>query len=180
MKEVIKEVIVVEGAHDSARLKEFFDCETIITGGLGMRDGVLEEIQAAKDRCGVIVFTDPDGPGAKIRRWIDEAVPGCKHAYVMKEEARTTRKVGVEHASYEVLKEALDHTVEWQNDKTEESIRAADFYELGLLGTDRSEALRKNVAKAFHIGHGSAKTLRQSLNKLGITKEEVENRLKNE
>ena len=83
MKEVIKEVIVVEGAHDSARLKEFFDCETIITGGLGMRDGVLEEIQAAKDRCGVIVFTDPDGPGAKIRRWIDEAVPGCKHAYVM-------------------------------------------------------------------------------------------------
>ncbi|MBP3868933.1 MAG: ribonuclease M5 [Solobacterium sp.] len=180
MKEVIKEVIVVEGAHDSARLKEFFDCETIITGGLGMRDGVLEEIQAAKDRCGVIVFTDPDGPGAKIRRWIDEAVPGCKHAYVMKEEARTTRKVGVEHASYEVLKEALDHTVEWQNDKTEESIRAADFYELGLLGTDRSEALRKKVAKAFHIGHGSAKTLRQSLNKLGITKEEVENRLNNE
>ena len=180
MKEVIKEVIVVEGAHDSARLKEFFECETIITGGLGMRDGVLEEIQAAKDRCGVIVFTDPDGPGAKIRRWIDEAVPGCKHAYVMKEEARTTRKVGVEHASYEVLKEALDHTVEWQNDKTEESIRAADFYELGLLGTDRSEALRKKVAKTFHIGHGSAKTLRQSLNKLGITKEEVENRLKNE
>ena len=48
MKEVIREVIVVEGTHDSARLKEFFDCETIVTGGLGMRDGVLEAIKAAQ------------------------------------------------------------------------------------------------------------------------------------
>lgn len=180
MKEVIREVIVVEGTHDSARLKEFFDCETIVTGGLGMRDGVLEAIKAARDRTGVIVFTDPDGPGAKIRRWIDEAVPGCKHAYVMKEDAHTKHKVGVEHASYEVLKEALDHTVEWQNGRTQETITAADFCELGLLGGEHSEALRRKTAKAFHIGHGSAKTLRQSLNKLGITKEELENRLKDE
>ena len=62
----------------------------------------------------------------------------------------------------------------------QETITAADFCELGLLGGEHSEALRKKTAKAFHLGHGSAKTLRQSLNKLGITKEELENRLKDE
>ncbi len=180
MKPVIKEVIVVEGTHDSMRLKQFFDCETIVTGGLGMRDGVMEEIRNAKERCGVIVFTDPDGPGAKIRRWIDEAVPGCAHAFVMKEDARTTRKVGIEHAPYEVLKEALDHLVTWENRKAEETITAADFYELGLLGNAASEERRKQIARAFHIGLGSAKTMRQSLNKMRIAKEEIRNVLEDE
>ena len=180
MKPVIKEVIVVEGTHDSTRLKQFFDCETIVTGGLAKKDAILEQIKAAKERCGVIVFTDPDGPGAKIRRWIDEAVPGCAHAFVMKEDARTTRKVGIEHAPYEVLKEALDHLVTWVEREPEERITAADFYELGLLGSEHSEENRKQIARAFYIGMGSAKTMRQSLNKMGINKEMIREQLKNE
>ena len=141
---------------------------------------ILEQIKAAKERCGVIVFTDPDGPGAKIRRWIDEAVPGCAHAFVMKEDARTTRKVGIEHAPYEVLKEALEHLVTWVDSDSNESITAADFYELGLLGSANSEENRKRIARAFHIGMGSAKTMRQSLNKMGITKEMIREQLKDE
>ena len=180
MKPGIKEVIVVEGTHDSTRLKEFFDCETIVTGGLAKKDKILEQIKAAKERCGVIVFTDPDGPGAKIRRWIDEAVPGCAHAFVMKEDARTKRKVGIEHAPFEVLKEALDHLVTWGEPQSDESITAADFYELGLLGSEQSEENRKKAARAFHIGMGSAKTMRQSFNKMGITKEMIREQLKDE
>ena len=179
MKPVIQEVIVVEGTHDAARLKTFFDCETIVTGGMGMRDGVLERIRDARRHGDVIIFTDPDGPGAKIRRWVDEAVPGCRHAFVMKEDARTSRKVGVEHASYEVLKEALDHAVTW-TEADRETISAAEFSELGLLGGTNSEERRTKVARAFHIGQGSAKALRKSLNRLGITKEEVENVLVHE
>ena len=174
MKPVIQETIVVEGTHDSENLKKYFSCETIVTGGLGMRYGVMEEIKAAKQRTGVIIFTDPDGPGAKIRRWIDEAVPGCKHAFVLKENARTKRKVGIEHASYEVLKEALDHTVTWLDNDAEEIISPADMYMLGLSGGKDSEAKRNVLAGKLHIGFSNASTMRKRLNRIGISREEIE------
>ncbi len=177
MKPVIKEVIVVEGSHDSARLKLFFDCETIVTHGLGMKDSVIEQVREAKQRCGVIIFTDPDEPGRKIRARIDQAVPGCMHAFVRKEDARTTHKVGVEHASFEVLQDALQHTVTLQ-DSPQEQITAADFYELGLMGRENSEELRRFAAAKLHIGYGSAKGLRMRMNRLGVTAEELKGILK--
>ena len=172
MKPYIKEVIVVEGSHDSAHLKKYFDCETIVTGGLGIDDKVMERIKEAAKRCGVIVFTDPDGPGKMIRRKIEAAVPSCRHAYVMKADARTTHKVGVEHAPFEVLQEALANASE-QDMHTETTVTAAELYDLGLMGGNGSEEKRRLVSKAFHIGEGNAKYMRQMLCRRGITAEEI-------
>ena len=172
MKPYIKEVIVVEGIHDSAHLKKYFDCETIVTGGLGIDDHVMEQIKEAAARTGIIVFTDPDGPGKKIRRKIEAEIPDCGHAYVMKADARTTHKVGVEHASFEVLSEALSHVS--RNDMhTGTTVTMAEFCELGLIGEAGSEAKRQKVARAFHIGEGNAKYLRKMLCRRGITAEQV-------
>ena len=54
MKPYIKEVIVVEGMHDSAHLKKYFDCETIVTGGMGIDDAVMEKVKEAAGRTGII------------------------------------------------------------------------------------------------------------------------------
>ena len=179
MKPVIAQAIVVEGFHDSAHLKRYFDCETIITGGSGITEEVMDEIRAAKQRCGVIVFTDPDSPGNAIRKKIDDAVPGCAHAYVMKEDARTEYKVGVEHASCEVLLEALRHVCVFDEFK-EETISSAQFYELCLIGQEDSAMKRERLGRKLHIGYGSAKTMRTKLNRLGITEEEVRRLLEDE
>ena len=48
----------------------------------------IEEIKGLAERRGVIVFTDPDFPGGKIRHILKDKVPGCKHAYITKEEGR--------------------------------------------------------------------------------------------
>ena len=56
----IKEVIVVEGKNDDLRLKQFFDCDTIITHGLGLDDKTIEMIKEMNDKRGVILFLDPD------------------------------------------------------------------------------------------------------------------------
>ena len=56
----IKEVIVVEGHHDTNVLQQYFDCETIETNGLALSAETLELIKEAQQRCGVIIFTDPD------------------------------------------------------------------------------------------------------------------------
>ena len=80
----IKEVIVVEGRHDTSVLQQYFDCDTIETNGLSLSEETLRLIEEARDRCGVIIFTDPDHPGETIRRRINEAVKGCKNAYIAK------------------------------------------------------------------------------------------------
>ena len=79
---MIREVIVVEGKDDEAAVKKAVDAEVIITSGLGIEEKTIERICHAQQRTGVIIFTDPDFPGEKIRKMISEKVPGCKHAYL--------------------------------------------------------------------------------------------------
>lgn len=168
----IRQLIVVEGRHDSAKLKEFFVCETIETGGTSLGEEVIERIRCAKEKRGVIIFTDPDSPGNRIRNAINQAVPGCENAFIDKKLARTDRKVGIEHAEKEDLEEALANLIVYE-EKPAETITAEDLYELGLSGTEGSSALREKAGNALHIGFGNAKTMLKRLNCLGITKEEL-------
>lgn len=78
----IKEVIVVEGRDDTAKVKQAVDADTIETNGSAIDNAILQQIKHAKEKRGVIIFTDPDYPGERIRRIIDERVPGCKHAFL--------------------------------------------------------------------------------------------------
>ena len=64
----IKEVIVVEGHHDTATLKQYFDVETIETNGSAINKETLEYIKEVQAKRGVIIFTDPDYPGEKAQR----------------------------------------------------------------------------------------------------------------
>ena len=169
----LQEVIVVEGKNDTRRLQMFFDVDTIETDGYRLRPEVLALIREVNERRGVIVFTDPDTPGENLRRRINEAVPGAKNAFLLKKDARTKHKVGVEHASKEVLEEALSRFLTY-TEKKEETLSLADFQDLGLCGRADSGARRQKVAAAFPVGEVNAKTMRQRLNILGVKKEDIE------
>lgn len=175
----IQEVIVVEGKHDTQALQKIFDCDTIETGGSGLDQKVLDRIKVAKKKRGIIIFTDPDAPGNRIRDLINKKVPGCKNAFIEKNKAKTQRKVGVEHGQEEAIIEALEHLVTYM-EKPQEEITLDDFYELGLLGKKDSSYKRKIVGETFHVGYGNAKTMRHRLNCLQITKEEIEKVLTDE
>ena len=126
-------------------------------------------IRKAAENRGVIIFTDPDSPGNRIRSALNQAVPGCKNAFVQKTDARTEKKVGIEHAPFEVLDEALRHLVTYE-DSAPETISVQDMYDLGLAGSE-------NSAAKLHIGFGNARAMRQRLNRLGLDKEEVRKEL---
>ena len=172
MKKVIKELIVVEGKNDTNTLKRFFECDTIETNGLDLKEEVLDYIAFANEKRGVIVFTDPDSPGNRIRDRINKRVPTCKNAFVNKKLARTTKKVGIEHAGKQALEDALSHLVTYI-EKPKENVSVMDLYELGLLGGENSSKLREKVGTKLHLGAGNAKTMRQRINCLGIDKEEL-------
>ncbi len=171
VKKKIQEVIVVEGCHDTEKLRKYFDCDTIETGGTSLGEDVLERIKHAQKTRGVIVFTDPDSPGNRIRNAVNQYVPGCKNAFVMKKDARTDKKVGVEHAEFDVLNEALENLVTYQY--VTASLTMNDMIELGLSGNTNSSVLRDKVGEHYHIGSGNAKTMLRRMNFLHLTKEEI-------
>ena len=169
----LKEIIVVEGKNDTNVLKSYLECDTIETHGTHIGEAVLRQIRQAKEKRGVIIFTDPDYPGEHIRNTINSRIPGCKNAFIDKTRARTTRKVGVEHAAKEDILEALNHLMTY-TDELEETITQEDFLDLGLNGRADSGQRRTHIARKLYLGKANAKTLRKRLNMLQLSCEDVE------
>lgn len=171
MKPKIQEIIVVEGKHDTENLKRYFDCQTIETGGTSLDQAVLDQIAYFQQHQGVIIMTDPDTPGNQIRHQINTYVSGCKNAFVMKRDARTSKKVGIEHASFPILQQALQHLVTYC-EKTS-TITMQDLYELGLVGQKDSAEKRRLVSDQLYLGECNGKTFLHRLQYLNMTMEQL-------
>lgn len=172
----IKEVIIVEGKNDTKNLKQYFDCETIETHGTCLSKYTLKMIKKMQATRGVILFLDPDSPGEKIRNQINQAIPGCKNAFIERKKARTDKKVGVEHAKKDDLIAALSNCMTYDKTITQE-ITMQDMYQLHLMGHELSSYLRERIGNYYCVGKTNAKTLLQRLNMLHLTKEELERRV---
>ena len=92
---IIQETIVVEGKDDETAVKKAVKAEIITTSGFGIKESVFEQIKWANEKNGVIVFTDPDWAGEKIRERINRKIPGCKNAYLSQDEADRKGNIGV-------------------------------------------------------------------------------------
>lgn len=164
----IKEIIVVEGKSDTALLKELFEVDTIETHGLALDKKTLELIKEANKTRGVIVLTDPDFPGKKIRDQIQTVVPNCKHAFVSKKDAAGKKKLGIAEANKEAVVLALENMVSFDVDN--QSITWHEFIDLDIIGNKQRRLL---VYDLFNLGYGNVKTLFKRLNMVGISKEDV-------
>lgn len=164
----IKEIIVVEGKSDTALLKELFEVDTIETHGLALDKKTLELIKEANKTRGVIVLTDPDFPGKKIRDQIQTVVPNCKHAFVSKKDATGKKKLGIAEANKEAVVLALENMVSFDVDN--QSITWHEFIDLDIIGNKQRRLL---VYDLFNLGYGNVKTLFKRLNMVGISKEDV-------
>ena len=172
---MFKEVIVVEGRDDTRRLKEVYpEVETIETNGSAINQEVLDRIKVLQEQRGVIVFTDPDFPGNKIRQAVMQYVPDCKHAHLQKGDAiaKNGRGLGVEHASDEAIKEALANLITPKNTVVEE-IESQFLFDFGLIGHSNSAKVRERLSQVLGIGYVNGKQLQKRLMMFGITKQQV-------
>lgn len=169
---MIKEIIVVEGKDDVTAVKRAVDAELIITHGFGFPEDLMERIQNAQERRGVIIFTDPDYAGETIRRKISDKVKGCKHAFLPKELALKGDNIGIENASPESIKDALEKVREETEHRTE--FTNADMHYYSLVGESNSQDRRDKLGKTLGIGYGNAKQFLKRLNNYGVTREEFE------
>ena len=178
-KKKIYEVVVVEGKDDTANLKRFYDVDTYENRGSAISEEDLARIDRLNDLRGVIVFTDPDYNGERIRKLIMQAVPTAKHAFLNRGEAvpkskTKGRSLGVEHASYEDLEKALSSVMGYYDDEETFDITASDLMRLGLtMGID-SRQRREYLGEELRIGYTNGKQLLKRLRLFGVTLAEVE------
>ena len=104
---MIKEVLIVEGKMDVAAIDKAVDADCIITDGFKLNRRTLANIKAAYERRGIIIFTDPDSAGERIRKFLTSKFPNAKHAYVPRIEATANDDIGIEQASPESIRTAL-------------------------------------------------------------------------
>lgn len=167
----IKEIIVVEGKDDTVAVRRAVEADTIETNGSAINEETIERIKLAKETRGVIILTDPDFPGEKIRKTIAEHVPGCKHAFLPKQSAlsKKGKGVGVEYATVEAIRHALEHVyeeaVEW-----EEEITLDDLLAAGLIGGALAKARRQRLGQLLKIGYTNGKQLYKRLQMFRISK----------
>ena len=167
----IKEVIVVEGRDDEVAVKRAVNAEIITTSGFGITEKTIERIKYAKAKCGIIIFTDPDFAGEQIRKRLDKSVPGCKHAFLPREEARKGDNIGIENANDASIINGLMKS-RCSMEEPVELFTKSDLVDCGLVGDPDSTSRRDRLGKILGIGYGNGKAFLKRLNKFGISREE--------
>lgn len=168
---MIKEVLVVEGKMDVVAIDKAVEADCIITEGFNLKPKALDAIEKAYKKRGIIIMTDPDSAGERIRRFLTKRFPGAKHAFIPKEDATANNDIGIEQASPEAIRTALAkvRTMDWEPTN---NFSGADLLKAGISGFPAASEKRARLGAVLGIGYANAKTFLHRLNNYGITRQE--------
>lgn len=159
----IKETVLVEGIYDKIKLSGFIDSLIFVTGGFSVFNNkkAQQSIRTLAEKTGIVILTDSDSAGLKIRNFVKQLVPKeqVRHAYIPeifgKEKRKTSYSkeglLGVEGISEEIVIDALVKSGctisgEAGGKRNPGNITKADFCRLGLSGGIGSSELRCRLA----------------------------------
>lgn len=170
---MIKEVLVVEGKMDVVAIDKAVEADCIITEGFNLKPQALDSIAKAYQKRGIIIMTDPDSAGERIRRFLTKRFPEAKHAFIPKEDATANNDIGIEQASPEAIRTALAkvRTMDWEPTN---NFTGADLLKAGISGSPEASEKRAKLGAVLGIGYANAKTFLQRLNHYGITRQEFQ------
>ena len=170
---MLKEVLIVEGKMDTVAVQRALDCETIETGGFALRPETLRQIEAAYKKRGIIILTDPDGSGERIRKFLTERFPQAGQAFVPKKDAMVPGDVGIEQAKPDAILAALAK-VRHEQFSPQQTFTATDLQAHGLSGAPDASERRARLGEMLGIGYGTAKKFLRRLNTYGVTRAEFD------
>ena len=160
----ISQAIIVEGKYDKIKLSSVVDAVIIVTDGFGIfRDTEkLELIRYYARKTGIIILTDSDSAGRKIRGYIKGAVNDGQiiNVYIpdvfgkekRKEKPSAEGKLGVEGIDKNILLESFRKSgIHSEVSTRKKDITRYTLYELGLSGGKDSKQLRENLQKKLGL-----------------------------
>lgn len=185
--------VIVEGKYDKIRLSSLLNALIIETDGFGIFSDEEKRrfIKKAALEKGLIIITDSDAAGFKIRNYIlniaknadiiNVYIPDVYGKEKRKSEASKEGKIGVEGMSTAALEEALRKSgffEEKKKDADTSPITNADLFEAGITGGDNSAKKRREFL--ISLGFPSrltGGTLIKALNSF-LTREEFYKKIK--
>ncbi len=183
----IKEAVIVEGKYDKIKLSSIINAVIIPTNGFNIfkNKETVELVKFYAEHTGIIIMTDSDAAGFKIRSYIKSVVKNGRiiNVYipdVFGKEKRKTKpsaegKLGVEGISKDLIIEAFEKAgVAASANSAKGNITKADLFEYGLTGGNNSSVYRKVILKALGLpGMLSANGMLEVINTM-MNKEEFE------
>ncbi|MBQ5822802.1 MAG: DUF4093 domain-containing protein, partial [Selenomonadaceae bacterium] len=112
----------------------------------------------------------------RIRRFLTKRFPEAKHAFVPREDATANNDIGIEQASPEAIRKALEkvRTMDWEPKNT---FTGADLLRAGVSGGAAASQRRAQLGAILGVGYANAKTFLLRLNHYGVTREEFDRAL---
>lgn len=158
--------VIVEGKYDKIRLSNFLDTVIIETDGFRIfsdkeKKAFIRNLAKTK---GIIVMTDSDSAGFRIRNFIrniasDGEVINVYIPDVFGKEKRKTEpskegKLGVEGLSDKIITEALSKAGVFHSETKESTARqvtVTDLFEDGFTGSDNSREKKQMLLKSLAL-----------------------------
>lgn len=173
---MIKEVIIVEGRDDEAVIKKAVDADVIQTHGYSYGKKLKERLKRIAKERGIIILTDPDYVGKRIRKDLASEIPEAKHAFLPRGKAIKGDDIGVENATPVDVKKAIEKAKpEYQN--LVEEFTKQDMMKYGLTGRPNSSEIREKLAEVLGLEYGNAKHFLTKLNSFKVKRDDLEKAL---
>jgi len=166
----ISEVIIVEGKHDVDKLKSIVEADFIITNGSEISEETLKMIEEISKKREIIIFTDPDFQGERIRKIVSSRVKNAKHAFIEKSKAQGKRNLGVEFANKDDILKSLGDLKER---KVNKELTWSEFLSLDIVLHKNAKQIRNELAKCLNLGVVNNKQLFKRLNMFGYSKNSI-------
>lgn len=162
---------MVEGKMDVVAVDKAVEADCIITEGFNLNPRTLKNIEQAYKKRGIIILTDPDSAGERIRLYLTRRFPKAKHAFVPVKDATDNDDIGIEQARPEAIRKALEkvRTLDWEPTN---NFAGGDLIVNNLTGAADAGARRARLGELLGLGFANAKTFLKRLNHYGVTKEE--------
>jgi len=170
----INEIIVVEGRDDITAIKRVVDAHIIALNGFSaLSKKTINKIVELSKNNDLILFTDPDFAGKKIRDTLKRYIPKIKHAFVSQKDATKNDNIGVENANDKAILEALKNVIT-ANQDIENRFDVSDLIDNGFISGSNAKERRIMLGDILKIGYYNAKQLLKALNSFNISKEQFE------
>ena len=170
----IKKIIVVEGRDDITAIKRVVDAHIIALNGFSAlsKKTINKMVELSKNN-DLILFTDPDFAGKKIRDTLKRYIPDIKHAFVSQKDATRNENIGVENASDKAILEALKNVIT-ASQNVENRFDISDLIDNGFVSGSNAKERRIMLGDILKIGYYNAKQLLKALNSFNISREQFE------
>lgn len=186
----IKETVIVEGVYDKIKLSRFLDGIIIETHGFSIftDEKLKQSIKKLASETGVVILTDSDSAGFRIRNYIKQMLPedSVLHAYIPDVQGKEKRKsapgkeglLGVEGINDDIIIDALKKAGctldgDKESPRAGRAVTKADMFRLGVSGGEGSAQRRDMLALELGLPHKiSSNMLLEVVNRL-LTYEEL-------